>query len=254
MAAISKRTQIWLWTFATCAAVSALVVTVIGGHAPSAPQHTTYLAGSPEKGAALFYGKKHCSICHAVNGNGGRVAPDLGATRPGTPAMGWLITVIWNHMPGMWRQMHGEKLQLNQEEMAHILAFLYQAGSADKPGDSAAGQKVFDAKGCVRCHAVRSNGATTAPDLSKVVAAGDNLAWMHAMWNHAQSMIEPVTKELGAWPQFTGAEMNDLVAYVNGGPSPTIQEDGDLRGSADHGWEVFQAKCIQCHSVRGKGG
>src|ERR1039458_5492604 len=83
---------------------------------------------------------------------------------------------------------------------------------------------------------------------------GDNLAWMHAMWNHAQSMIEPVTKELGAWPQFTGAEMSDLVAYVNGGPSPTIQEDGDLRGSADHGWEVFQAKCIQCHSVRGKGG
>ena len=254
MAAISRRTQIWLWTFATCAAVSALVVTVIGGHAPSAPQHATYLAGSPEKGAALFYGKKHCSICHAVNGNGGRVAPDLGATHPGTPAMGWLITVIWNHMPGMWRQMHGEKLQLNQEEMANILAFLYQAGSADKPGDPAAGQKVFDAKGCVRCHAVRSNGATAAPDLSKVVAAGDNLAWMHAMWNHAQSMIEPVMKELGAWPQFTGAEMNDLVAYVNGSPSPKIQEDGDLAGSADHGWEVFQAKCIQCHSVRGKGG
>jgi mono/diheme cytochrome c family protein len=154
----------------------------------------------------------------------------------------------------MWRQMHGEKLQLNQEEMANILAFLYQAGSADKPGDPAAGQKVFDAKGCVRCHAVRSSGATAAPDLSKVAAAGDNLAWMHAMWNHAQSMVEPVTKELGAWPQFTGAEMNDLVAYVNGGPSRTIQEDGDLRGSADHGWEVFQAKCIQCHSVRGKGG
>ena len=74
------------------------------------------------------------------------------------------------------------------------------------------------------------------------------------MWNHAQSMIEPVTKELGAWPQFTGAEMNDLVAYVNGAPSAAIQEDGSLRGSADHGWEVFQAKCIQCHSVRGKGG
>ena len=60
-------------------------------------------------------------------------------------------------------------------------------------------------------------------------------------------MIEPVTKELGAWPQFTGVEMNDLVAYVNGGPSPAIQEDGALRGSADHGWEVFEEKCIQCH-------
>jgi mono/diheme cytochrome c family protein len=254
MAAISKRTQILLWVLAACAAIALLVVTVIGGHPSSSSQHATYLTGSPAKGAALFYGKKHCSICHAVNGTGGRVAPDLAASRPGTPAMGWLITVIWNHMPGMWRQMHGEKLQLNQEEMADILAFLYQAGATDKPGDPAAGQKVFDAKGCVRCHAVRSNGATTAPDLSRVVAAGDRLAWMHAMWNHAQSMIQPITKEIGAWPQFNGAEMNDLVAYVNGGPSPTIQEEGALRGSADHGWEVFQAKCIQCHSVRGKGG
>ena len=254
MAALSKRTQILLWILAACAAIALLVVTVNGGHPSSGPQYAIYLTGSPEKGAALFYGKKHCSVCHAVNGSGGRVAPDLGASRPAAPAMGWLVSVIWNHMPGMWRQMHGEKLQLNQDEMAHLLAFLYQAGSTDKPGDPAAGQKVFEAKGCVRCHAVRSNGAASAPDLSRVAAAGDRLAWMHAMWNHAQSMIEPVTKELGAWPQFTGAEMNDLVAYVNGGPSTAIQEDGGLRGSADHGWEVFQAKCIQCHSVRGKGG
>jgi mono/diheme cytochrome c family protein len=254
MAAISRRNQVLLLTVVTCAAVAALVETVLSGHRSTGTQHATYLTGFPEKGAALFYGKKHCSICHAVNGNGGRVAPDLGATRPGTPAMGWLITVIWNHMPGMWRQMHGEKLQLNQEEMANILAFLYQAGSVDKPGEPAAGQKVFEGKGCVRCHSVRGIGATAGPDLSKVAAAGDRLAWMHAMWNHAQSMIEPVTKEIGAWPQFTGAEMNDLVAYVNGAPSPGIQEDGALRGSADHGWEVFQGKCIQCHSVRGKGG
>ena len=240
MAAISKRTQVLLWILAAGAAIALLVVTVMGGHSPAGSRQITYLSGSPEKGAALFYGKKHCSICHAVNGSGGRVAPDLGATHPGTPAMGWLITVIWNHMPGMWRQMHGEKLRLNQEEMAHILAFLYQAGSADKPGDPAAGQKVFAAKGCVRCHAVRGNGATNAPDLSKVAVSGDGLAWMHAMWNHAQSMVEPVTRELGTWPQFTGVEMNDLVAYVNGGPSATIQEDGDVRGSADHGWEVFQ--------------
>ena len=165
MAAIGKRSQFLLLSLAACAAIALLVVTVIGGHR-SVAQHATYLTGFPEKGAALFYGKKHCSVCHAVNGSGGRVAPDL--------------------------------------------------------------------------------GATAAPDLSKVAAGGDRPAWMHAMWNHAQSMIEPVTKELGAWPRFTGAEMNDLVAYVNGAPSAAIQEDGALRGSADHGWEVFQAKCIQC--------
>src|SRR5664279_4813437 len=181
--AISRRTQLWLWTFATCAATTALVETVLSWHSSSASQHATYLTGSPEKGAALFYGKKHCSVCHAVNGSGGRVAPDLGATHPDSPAMGWLVSVMWNHMPGMWRQMHGEKLQLNREEMAHMLAFLYQAGSSDKPGDPVAGQKAFEAKGCARCHAVRSKGAKAAPDLADVAAAGDRLAWMHAMWN-----------------------------------------------------------------------
>ena len=255
MAAISKRTQVLLWILAACAAIALLVVTVIGGHPSSGSQHATYLTGSPEKGAALFYGKKHCSICHAVNGSGGRVAPDLGATRPGTPAMGWLITVIWNHMPGMWRQMHGEKLQLNQEEMAHILAFLYQAGSADKPGDPAAGHKVFDAKGCVRCHAVRGNGATAAPDLAKIAAAGDRLAWMHAMWNHAQihdraghEGTRRVAAVHGRRDERSGG-VRERCAF-----SPQFRKTRALRGSADHGWEVFQAKCIQCHSVRGKGG
>jgi mono/diheme cytochrome c family protein len=254
MAAISKRSQFLLWTAAAAAAIALLVVTVIGGHLSSGPQHATFLTGSPAKGSELFYGKKHCSLCHAVNGSGGGVAPDLGSTHPGTPAMGWLITVIWNHMPGMWRQLHGEKLQLNQEEMANILAFLYQAGSADKPGDLAAGQKVFETKGCVRCHTVRTNGPAAAPDLARVAAAGDRLAWMRAMWNHAQFMIEPVKTQIGDWPEFTGAEMNDLVAYVNGNPTPAAQEDATLRGSAYHGWDVFQDKCIQCHSVRGKGG
>ena len=254
MAAISKRTQFLLWTVAACAAIAFLVVTVNGGHRAASPLHATYLTGSAEKGAALFYGKKHCSVCHAVNGAGGRVAPDLAATHPGTPAMGWLITVIWNHMPGMWRQLHGEKLELTQEEMANILAFLYQASSTDKAGDPEAGHKVFDGKGCAHCHAVRGVGAGAAPDLATVAAAGDRPAWMHAMWNHAQKMVEPVTREIGAWPQFTGVEMNDLLAYVSGAPSTARQDDGALRGTAEHGWEVFQAKCIQCHSVSGRGG
>jgi mono/diheme cytochrome c family protein len=254
MAALSKRQQFILWIVAASLATAALAATLISERRPAAVRHSLYVIGVPEKGAALFFGDKHCSICHAVNGKGGRVAPDLGNIRLGTPAMGWLTATLWNHAPGMWRQMRGaQSPQLSQEEMAHILAFLYQSGTTDRAGDPAAGERVFSDKGCIQCHAVRSSGGHSGPDLSSAGQAGST-AWMHAMWNHAQSMIEPVTKEIGAWPQFTGVEMNDLVAYVNGGPAADIQEDGDLRGRADHGWEVFQAKCIQCHSVRGKGG
>ena len=125
--------------------------------------------------------------------------------------------------------------EVTQEEMANILAFLYQASSTDKAGDPAAGQKVSTARAACTAMRCARTAQRPAPDLAKVAAAGDRLAWMHAMWNHAQSMIEPVTKELGAWPQFNGVEMNDLVAYVKGAPSAAIQEDAALRGSADHG-------------------
>jgi len=171
--------------------------------------------------------------------------------------MGWLTAVLWNHAPGMWRQMrHGNVSypHLNSEEMAHILAFLYQAGNIDPAGDPNAGQRVFNEKGCLQCHSVRSSGGKTAPELSTVAGSGGSSAWTRAMWNHAQAMVDPVTRALGHWPQFTGSEMNDLIAYVGAGAPNARERVHPVRGSAERGWQVFQAKCIQCHSVRGQGG
>lgn len=73
------------------------------------------------------------------------------------------------------------------------------------------------------------------------------------MWNHSQSMIEPVTRALGRWPQFTGSEMNDLIAFVSEGESTKVQGK-PTSGNAERGWKAFQAGCIQCHAVRGQGG
>jgi mono/diheme cytochrome c family protein len=138
--------------------------------------------------------------------------------------------------------------------MAHILAFLYQAGNVDPPGDVNAGERVFTEKGCVKCHSVRSIGGNTAPDLSSVAASGGSSAWTRAMWNHAQAMVDPVSRALGHWPQFAGPEMNNLIAYVGVGAAKKGSNGTQATGRAERGWHVFQAKCIQCHSVRGQGG
>jgi mono/diheme cytochrome c family protein len=156
--------------------------------------------------------------------------------------MGWLASALWNHSPGMWQRMGGSPPGLGQEAMAHLLAFLYNAGTGDRPGDPAAGKRIFAEKGCARCH--------------QQIAAHDPGAWMQAMWNHAQSMGERVRHSNGDWPEFIGEEMNDLMAFAGGDavPAPAPGPESALRGSADRGWVVFERKCIRCHSVNGNGG
>jgi len=258
MAPQSGHKQFLLWIVSACVATTGLGGILVWERKPAASRHALYVIGIPEKGAALFFGEKKCGICHSVNGQGGRVAPDLARVHAGRPGMPWLATTLWNHAPGMWRQMRGAKFpDLDQEEMAHILAFLYQAETSDPAGNPKAGARVFLSKGCSHCHAVRSVGGHSAPELTKVAAAGSAVQWMHAMWNHTQSMIDPITRELGGWPQFKGDEMNDLIAYVRGVPvseAPPAGNQNVLRGSAERGWQVFQGKCIQCHAVGGNGG
>jgi mono/diheme cytochrome c family protein len=247
------RKQLLFWVAAAVIASAALVTVVIRERPPSPARHALFVVGDPPRGAALFFGEKQCSICHSVNGSGGHIAPDLSAERPGTPAMGWLAIVLWNHAPGMFRRIRSGSSypQLTSQDMADVLAFLYQAANADRQGDATAGEKVFHDKGCASCHSVRSVGGKSAPELSGIAATGAN-EWMRAMWNHTQLMVEPITKALGRWPEFMGSDMNDLVAYVQDGSQAARASEN--AGNAERGWKVFQARCIQCHSVRGNGG
>jgi mono/diheme cytochrome c family protein len=257
MAPMSSSRQFVLWCFGALAATLVLIGILVFEYRAPARRHVLYVVGVPEKGAELFFGQKHCSGCHAINGRGGSIGPDLATIHPARPAMAWLATALWNHAPAMWRRVPNEAPpQLDQEEMAHILAFLYRASASDIQGDPRVGSLVFSLKGCIRCHSVRGQGGNSAPELSKV-AAGDSVAWVGAMWTHAQHMIGPITREIGAWPEFQGEEMSHLIAFVSDGQSPALDAfagETALRGDAQHGWRVFQDKCFACHSVAGKGG
>ncbi|MFZ3265427.1 MAG: c-type cytochrome [Terriglobales bacterium] len=258
MTMLNERKELLIWIAAALITAALMVAVFIQlRHAPSVVRRAPYIVGEPQKGAALFFGDKQCSICHSINGSGGRVAPDLSGRHPDTPAMGWLAAVLWNHGPGMWRQIRQKNdpyPQLNPQEMADILAFLYQASSIDRAGDASAGQRVFNGKGCVRCHSVGGTGGQGAPELSKIAARSNSNAWTLTMFNHAGSMVAPITSTLGQWPQFTGNEMNDLIAYVRlSAPQPSTNTR-EISGNAELGWGVFQSRCMPCHSVRGQGG
>ena len=255
---LSGRKQIYFfWIPAALIAVALVVAIFLQIRRGPSKRNSQYIVGNPVKGAELFYGDKQCGICHSINGSGGRIAPDLTGTQPTAPAMGWLVTVVWNHGPGMWRQIRKKNQpfpQLDSQDMADILAFLYRASGIDRPGDASAGQKVFTDKGCNQCHSVRGAGATKAPDLSTAVDSGDPNAWSTAMLNHAGSMVGPITASLGDWPQFSGTQMIDLIAYASSGSVQKAKKLQPAAGNAGRGWAVFQSRCMQCHAVRGRGG
>jgi cytochrome c551/c552 len=122
-------------------------------------------------------------------------------------------------------------------------------------GDPQTGARIFERKGCPRCHSVSDMGIV--PDVA--VAApiqSDPSQLVTAMWNHAPRMLVAMQHIGMEWPQFQGSEMTDLVAYIReGGNAPRLEREL-LPADPGRGWKTFQSKggCIACHSVPGEGG
>ena len=138
--------------------------------------------------------------------------------------------------PGVYRGQCAEFCGMQHAHMAMLVvaepeaefeAWLErQRRPAARPATAAAvrGQRLFESRACVVCHQVRGTAAlaTVGPDLTHVasrrlIAGGmlrNNTANMYAWVTHAQS-LKP-----GSWmpdvTQFTGAELHDLVAYLQG--------------------------------------
>ena len=97
-----------------------------------------------------------------------------------------MATVLWNHAPGMFRRIRSGRSypQLNTQEMADILAFLYQASKCRSCRRSCGRPPRVPGKRMHTCHAVRSEGGKSAPDLATVALAEEMSEWVCAMWNH----------------------------------------------------------------------
>ena len=244
------------WAVAALGA-SALLVGVLrweslGGYR----RGSTLLIGMPRTGAKLFE-RKGCIRCHAVNGAGGRLAPDLGSERPST-GPDHLVTSMWNHGPRMWERIREEKVAyptISPQEMANIFSYLYTSRYVGDPGDVERGRRLFENKGCASCHSLGGTAAKKGPNLSTRAAVDSLTGWTQAMWNHAPAM-ESAMREAGLpWPRFEPGEMNDLLAYLRGGRPAASGGSDLLPADPDRGKSLFQEKsCASCHSLRGEVG
>lgn len=214
-------------------------------------------AQDPLAGSRVF-GAKGCVKCHAVNGIGGKVGPDLG--RIARPRSFYdLTTAMWNHLPRMAERMQQLGIvrpHLGAQEAGDLIGFLYTLNYFDLPGNAAAGRRLFADKRCIVCHQVDGVGGVVGPNLDFLRPFRSPIYVAAAMWNHGPQMTDAMAARGIQRPSFTGAELRDLIALLapgTGGPA-----DGPiyvLPGRADNGRRLFAEKrCAECHSVGGQGG
>jgi len=110
--------------------------------------------------------------------------------------------------------------------------------------DPVAGEKLFKAKGCVRCHAVNGDGGSVGPDLARVARPHTFFDLAAALWNHTPKMAARM-RQLGvSRPQLDAREIGDLAAYLY-----TLNYF-DRKGDATAGRRLFAEKhCAECHAV-----
>jgi mono/diheme cytochrome c family protein len=213
------------------------------------------LPEDPSRGGQLFV-SKGCVKCHAVQGEGGTAGPDLSKIGLGGTQLE-LAAEIWNHTPSMIAGMEQAgiaKPTLTGQEFTEITAYLYFLRFFDKPGDAAAGEYLFDQKGCISCHRVSGRGKEGEPGLDEFPRNVSPVFLSQAMWNHSLRMMARMVRIGMKWPNFVETEMMDTLAYIRtkakGAEEPFFFKPGNPR----EGRAVFTSKgCIKCHSVHGEG-
>ncbi len=213
--------------------------------------------GDRERGQALFV-EKGCQRCHAVGGRGGQVGKALDSySRYASPI--FISTGMWNNgarMAETMRQLGIPRPTFMPGDVRDIMAYIRGAGDLPTgenqvflpPGNPRHGARLFREKHCIDCHAIRGTGWSAGPNLGRAELRGSLSTIAGFQWNHGPAMWEMMQSRGLPVPEFTPAEMSDIVAYLYF--IQYIEEPGD----AASGQRLFSEKgCSSCHATTGEG-
>ena len=207
------------------------------------------LPGDADRGKNVFR-TQNCVVCHSINGEGEKSAPDLGqgAERGFSPYV--LAGLLWNHAPLMWAAMVKKgvaKPELSDQQAADLFVYFFAARYFEQPGDARRGARVFLEKRCAGCHGI---GAALRDGIQPVAAwksLADPIALAQQMWNHSREMKPELDRMKIPYPRFSAREMTDLLVYLRSTRKPGPADDFSP-GPAESGEKLFVSKgCAACH-------
>jgi cytochrome c2 len=195
-----------------------------------------------------------CVQCHALNGKGGKVGPDLLRVldRSFTPSE--LASTMWNHAPTMWSKSVERNVtvgRLTLKNAADLLALLYASRFFEKAGDAARGKELFIDKSCARCHGLTQQVNAKAKPLSQWQGLADPVALVAANWNHLSDMWDEISRKKFHWPSLNAQEMTDLLVYIrNSSPAARAEKPQFHIMASTGGGDLFASKgCAVCHDI-----
>jgi len=207
------------------------------------------LHGDANRGKALFR-EWNCNVCHSLNGEGGKSAPELGKSveRGFSPYV--MAGLLWNHAPAMWSAMERKGVarpQPGEQQAADLFVYFFAARFFEQPGDARRGRQVFLAKQCGSCHGAASALSAGVRPVAAWESLADPIALAQRMWNHSRDMRLALDGKVIPYPRLSTQELADLLAYLRS----TLQHSpaGEFSPApADIGEKLFAAKgCAECH-------
>jgi len=121
---MNLRNRLTFWSASAFGMLILLAGMVIHAYYRNSPvRWNSFMVGDPHEGATLFFEKKGCARCHAVNGVGANLAPDLGFSRSPQASLAQIVSAMWNHAPKMWEAMRAQGIaypDLDREDMVNL--------------------------------------------------------------------------------------------------------------------------------------
>jgi len=215
----------------------------------SAAAHAAVPAADSVRGAQVFQTQR-CIECHALDGVGARIGPDLGTIvdRGFTPDM--LASTLWNHAPKMWSVMTGRNIQtapIDEQAAADLFAFFYSTRFFEKPGDATRGKRLFTSLSCSRCHGITESNQAAKP-VTQWTSPADPIAMIEVMWNHGANMRDALAQQKINWPRLSGQDVSDVLVYVRD-LAPAAGKTNVFRTtSGANAQSLFiEKRCVVCH-------
>ena len=202
----------------------------------------------------IVFEEKGCIECHAIDGFGGDVGPDLVRDKYYSSFFD-LGARLLNHAPQMAIRvdlLEQKWPTLTESETDNLISYLFFLRYLGEPGNVSKGKELIRSKGCVNCHSIGNEGVEDGISLDQLTEFASPLYIAQAIWNHGPAMQEKILEMGFQRPFFENKDIIHISAYLReSSRNQTSKRQFMSPGNPQNGSILFQTKgCGNCHTFK----